>query len=88
MSIRKIPLKERPAFDEDNCPRVDSPGDGTEDPAVSVALGRIRQSALKDRALHDKVCCASCPAAPSAHKLRCVIGCEGVRLIRTRIFQA
>ena len=53
--MRKIPLKERPAFNEDGSP-LPHDEDGTEDPAVSDALNRIRNLVFKDRTLYDKVC--------------------------------
>ena len=53
MSVRKIPLKERPAFSKDLSPR--NSGDEGEDPEVSIALSRIRKEMLKDRATYDKV---------------------------------
>ena len=53
MSVRKIPLKERPAFSKDLSPR--NSGDEGEDPEVSIALSRTRKEMLKDRATYDKV---------------------------------
>ncbi|TCD63297.1 ATP-dependent rRNA helicase spb4 [Steccherinum ochraceum] len=51
MSVRKIPIKERPAFRRaDDGMDVDD----TEDPEVSLTLETIRREVLTDRALFDK----------------------------------
>lgn len=52
MSVRKIPLKERPVFRSDFSYK--DPEDDNEDPEVSTALSRIRATILKDRAIYDK----------------------------------
>jgi hypothetical protein len=51
LAVRKIPLKRRPRF-MDN-PDSDNDADA-EDPAVDSYLGKIRETLLSDRALHDK----------------------------------
>lgn len=52
LSIRKIPLVERPAFSEDGSARDrDTDGDSAE---VASAISQIRKVLLTDRGLHDK----------------------------------
>ncbi|KAI0093577.1 DEAD-domain-containing protein [Irpex rosettiformis] len=53
MSVRKIPLKERPPLNADGSPRSGNEDD-SEDAEVSQGLSIIRSVVLKDRALHDK----------------------------------
>ncbi|THH31153.1 hypothetical protein EUX98_g3039 [Antrodiella citrinella] len=53
MSIRKIPLKERPAFRQ-NDSGMENADEEKEDPAVSAALNTIRKKVLTDRGLYDK----------------------------------
>ncbi|OSD08658.1 DEAD-domain-containing protein [Trametes coccinea BRFM310] len=53
MSVRKIPLKERPRFAQDGSPKLDDNMDA-EDPEVPTVMQKIRQKILTDRALHDK----------------------------------
>ena len=53
MSVRKIPIKQRPCLDSDGS-FVDGSSDG-EDPEVISVMSTIRQKVLTDRALHDKV---------------------------------
>lgn len=55
LSVRKIPLKKRPAFGEDGTP-LDEVEDVADDSAVQEAVERIRKIVLKDRSLYDKVC--------------------------------
>ncbi|KAF9567303.1 DEAD-domain-containing protein, partial [Agrocybe pediades] len=53
LTIRKIPIKEKPCFTADG--KVSTESDFVpEDPEVEVFLGRIREVLLKDRALHDQ----------------------------------
>ncbi|KAI8998456.1 DEAD-domain-containing protein [Trametes punicea] len=52
MSVRKIPLKERPRFAQDGSIKPDD--NDVEDPEVKIAMQKIRQEVLSDRALHDK----------------------------------
>ncbi|KAI0372859.1 DEAD-domain-containing protein [Pilatotrama ljubarskyi] len=53
MSVRKIPLRQRPRFARDGSTKADDDME-TEDPEVQAALQKIRQRILTDRALHDK----------------------------------
>ncbi|KAL4254096.1 DEAD box helicase family protein [Abortiporus biennis] len=53
MAVRKIPLKERPAFASDNKEEITSV-DEAEDPQVEDALTKIRKLVLTDRGLYDK----------------------------------
>jgi ATP-dependent RNA helicase DDX55/SPB4 len=55
MSIRKIPLKERPYLTDDDSvalPEEERP----EDPQVEVLVNKIRETLLMDRGIHDQVC--------------------------------
>ncbi|KAI0341772.1 DEAD-domain-containing protein [Trametopsis cervina] len=53
MSVRKIPLKEQPAFAAAG-PLTTKDEDGTEDPEVLQALVTMRSIVQTDRSLHDK----------------------------------
>ncbi|KAI0636773.1 DEAD-domain-containing protein [Trametes polyzona] len=53
MSVRKIPMKQRPAFAQDGSAKSEDDMD-TEDPEVKRAMETIRRKILTDRALHDK----------------------------------
>ena len=89
LAVRKIPLKEHPAFAEDGSPRpVDE--DGAEDPAVDSALQRIRKVTLKDRSLYDKVCCGNNVIIPIVFVkvVSCITGCEGVRIFCPSVLKA
>lgn len=54
MSVRKIPMKERPRFARDGS-AVSAEDMDAEDPDVSHVLETIRKKVLTDRALNDKV---------------------------------
>ncbi|KAI0647247.1 P-loop containing nucleoside triphosphate hydrolase protein [Trametes meyenii] len=53
MSVRKIPMKERPRFAQDGVAKSDDDMDA-EDPEVRTAMQQIRHRVLTDRALYDK----------------------------------
>ncbi|GJE87172.1 DEAD-domain-containing protein [Phanerochaete sordida] len=53
LSVRKIPIKERPAFSEDGSALTVVEGD-PEDAAVDSTLDTVRGVLLKDRTLYDK----------------------------------
>ncbi|KAI0780729.1 DEAD-domain-containing protein [Trametes elegans] len=53
MSVRKIPLKERPRFSRDGSAKLEDDM-CAEDPDVNRAMQSIRKIILTDRALHDK----------------------------------
>lgn len=56
MAVRKIPLKERPAFACDGSAVLTTPeGEESEDTEVDTMLSVIRKKLLSDRALYDKV---------------------------------
>lgn len=61
MSIRKIPMKKQPSFQQGE----DTSEDESEDPEVTVVLETIRRHILTDRALYDKVWSTSLLQTPS-----------------------
>lgn len=54
LAVRKIPIKECPAFSGDGSPLTISEDD-PEDPAVTQTLEQVRRAVVKDRTLYDKV---------------------------------
>ena len=52
MSIRKIPLKEQPYLDDDECYKTT---ESEEDPSITTFQNKLREFLLMDRALHDQV---------------------------------
>ena len=55
MSVRKIPLKEKPPFTADGVFLLKDDADELDDPEADAVLFKMRQKVLADRALHDKV---------------------------------
>lgn len=53
MSIRKIPIKERPYFNDDDSMALAE--ERPEDPQVEVLTNQIRETLLTDRGIHDQV---------------------------------
>ena len=85
MSVRKIPLKERPRFAQDGSAKMDDDMD-TEDPEVQTAMQQIRQKVLTDRALHDKVRFVHSAAMITANPR--AVGCKSLRVLRSCILEA
>ena len=52
MALRKIPLKLQPYLKDESSLAA---SDDQEDPAVETFQNRIRESMLRDRAMHDQV---------------------------------
>ena len=55
MSIRKIPIKERPYLTKTLEPAKTGESDPVEDGFANELISKIRAKVLKDRDLHDKV---------------------------------
>lgn len=86
MAVRKIPLKNNPMFTDDGKSREIPEDDEAqpEDSSVDTYLETIRTMALKDRAVFDQV--TDFESLFEGLYLA-FAGCQGVRIVRARVFQ-